>query len=181
MRSIWPMTLLAATLVVSCQARVATLAPVRPYIEDSIPLAATATVSPETAALVHDAAGTKIMIGAAFAQYTEAFVDAGFSGTHPSVHVGASLLDVRTQNFRIDLVAEIEVTRDGEKVFHQRYEGTSSQNAWDGMYSDRNQYWSQATNEALRSIFRAFLEDAQLAHTQWLPSSIEDDQEVDEL
>jgi hypothetical protein len=158
---------LIAGFALGCADRVARLDPVDPYIESPVPLAAAARVPPESAYQEYTAAGTLIRVGAAFEQYADAYVRRGFSGTGEAAIVTAELRRVHAESFRIEIDAEIRVESKGREVLRGLYSGTSHGNAWDGLSTDRNLYWKQATGRALRSLFQSFLDDARSRHRAW--------------
>jgi hypothetical protein len=161
---------------IGCQHTV-TLPDIEPIKGDPIPVTARVEIPPESADRVHKvrsfAAGITsswtIEVGDALVRYADAFLTPVFpKGDDVVIEISIDRFDIAM--FRAILEARISVTRDGRGVFdkHHRIANKRDRRA---AQMNRAQSMDSAlmstTDEALRSLFEQFLEEARLAYPSW--------------
>lgn len=153
------------------------LNPISPVSGSLIPINGRLEVPRQTADYTYDvrsaAAGYgnrfRIHVGKALAQYAKAYIDPVFVGKDNSIiRIVIENFDVHDFEAHIDASFLIEI--ENEMVFNKKYHangtGYFAQTLWAGVFAMKSSM-RKTLNEALRSLFEQFLEDASIGYREW--------------
>jgi len=163
--------------LIGCQHIVA-LPEIKPIEGDTIPVSARVEIPAESANRVHKvrrsfAAGLAsrwtIEVGDALVRYAQAYLTPVFpAGDDVVIEISIDRFGIAI--FRAVLDARISVTRDGRAVFDKQLRIASKRDryvAQMGRAQSMDSTLRDTTDEALRSLFEQFLEDARRSYPSW--------------
>ena len=117
--------------------------------------------------------GCTIEVGRAIVQYADAYLGSAFQpGNDVTVRVELDSFEVRNFEARMDM--RYTIARGGQQVSQKTYHcagrGYAARVVWAGAFAMESAM-RKTTDEALRTCFTRFLEDAKREHPGWVPAS----------
>jgi hypothetical protein len=148
-----------------------------------LPVSAEISIPEQTAQYHYDVSSAtagfantfRIAVGPALVQYAEAFLRPVFKdGDDIVIEIVIKGFDVHDFEAHID--AQFIVTKDGfdvfDNVYHASGQGYYARTLWGGAFAMKSSM-RETTHEALASLFRQFLNDAEYEYPDW---GVEDDE-----